>query len=177
MALGSMGAVSGKTLVIVIVSFIVVMAIVMPMIKPDPMSSIEVARQKQQIIYGNRDSVPTTELAKLSADSLDHYIEMLNYMIRIEDSMSYLGKALVVDSDQEYTLAEANAKLVITFLAQRKVGADAKARELAGQTNSPFVDSLYQLVHRPMPFFPDDSVLIRQRNLEFERYESILLNQ
>ncbi len=168
--------VSGTILVIVIVATAGIIAIVMALVKPSPMSSVEVARQKQLEVYQNPDYCSQAELQQLSQETLEGYIGLLNYVIRIEDSLTHFGGFPLADTDSEYTLAEANQRLVIVGLAQRGESARAKAEKVIGHNLSPAIDSLYELVHQPMPMFPEDSVAIRTRNLTIERYEAIINN-
>ncbi len=162
--------VRGNLIVIVIVIVMGIAALVTVLFKPAPMSSIEVARQKQSLVFGNLDSTPADKLTLMPQDKLDAYIEILNYILRMRDSLSIMSKTDVAVGDGEYSIGEANQKLVITGLTQREVAARAKAQQAVGAGVRPIVDSLYDLVHQPMPMFPQDSTLIRERNLKFERY-------
>lgn len=162
--------VRGNLVVIVIVIVMGIAALVTVLFKPAPMSSIEVARQKQLLVFGNLDSTPTEKLKLVPQESLDVYIELLNYILRMRDSLSMMSQANVAASDIEYSIDEANQKLAITGLSQRETAARAKARQVAGGSVAPIVDSLYDLVHQPMPKFPEDSILIRERNLTFGKY-------
>ncbi|MGB5106235.1 MAG: hypothetical protein WBP42_05920 [Candidatus Zixiibacteriota bacterium] len=162
--------VRGTVVVIGIIAVMALAGIGVSLFKPQPMSAVEVARQKQMIVFGVADFCAPAQLAQMPAESLDGYIEMMNYIIRIGDSLTVLGKTDVAAADSEYTVGEANAKLTITGLAQRESGARAKALQLAGKNESPLVDSLYQLAHQPMPSYPEEAALLRERNLTIERY-------
>ncbi len=162
--------VRGNLVVIVIVVVMGIAALVTVLFKPAPMSSIEVARQKQLLVYQNSDNTPAEQLTQLPQERLDAYIEILNYILRMRDSLSIMSKTDVAVGDGEYSIGEANQKLVITGLTQREAAARAKAQQAIGASLTPIVDSLYDLVHQPMPMFPQDSTLIRERNLKFERY-------
>jgi hypothetical protein len=162
--------VRGSIIVIAIIAVMMLAAIAVSLFKPLPMSTVEVARQKQLLVYRDADYCTADQLTQLTAESLDGYIEMLNYIIRINDSLAVLSRAGVAEADSEYSVAEANSKLAITGLSQREAAARAKALQLTGKNLSPLVDSLYQLVHQPMPSYPEQAVLLRERNLIFERY-------
>lgn len=162
--------VRGAVIVIAIIAFMVLAAIGVSLFKPVPMSSVEVARQKQLTIYKDADFCSAEQLANMNQASLDDYIGMLNYIIRISDSLSVLGRTGIADADSEYTVAEANSKLAITGLSQREAAARAKALQLTGKKQTALVDSLYLLVHKPMPSYPAEAALLRERNLSFERY-------
>ncbi|MBK7090434.1 MAG: hypothetical protein IPH59_01730 [bacterium] len=162
--------VRGNVVVIVIVLVMGIAALVTVLFKPAPMSSVEVAREKQMQVYQNADFATADQIRQLPQEKIDQYIDVLNYVLRIRDSLSVMKNADVAVSDAEYSVAEANQKLVITGLTQREAAARAKALQYIGRDLSPVVDSLYELVHRPMPMFPQDSILIRERNLTFERY-------
>ncbi len=162
--------VRGNLVVIVIVVVMGIAALLTVLFKPAPMSSIEVARQKQLLVFGDLNSTPSEKLAAMSQEGLDSYIGLLNYILRMRDSLSIMNRADVAVGDVEYSIDEANQKLTITGLSQRETAARAKARHAAGANTTPLVDSLYELVHQPMPKFPEDSILIRERNLTFGRY-------
>lgn len=160
----------GNVVVIVIVIVMGIAALVTVLFKPAPMSSVEVAREKQLRVYQNADFATADQIRQMPQEKLDEYIDILNYILRVRDSLSVMKDAEVAVSDAEYSIAEANQKLVITGLTQRETAARAKALQAVGRGLSPVVDSLYELAHRPMPEFPQDSVLIRERNLTYERY-------
>ncbi len=162
----------GNRVVISIVLVMGIAALLTILFKPSPMSSIEVARQKQLLVYQNLDSTPAGQLKLLPQDRLDAYIEMLNYILRMRDSLNVASRSEVVVGGSEYSIDEANQKLVITALSQREAAARAKALQVVGAILTPMVDSLYDLVHQPMPMFPQDSTVIRERNLKFERYSA-----
>ncbi len=44
--------------------------------------------------------------------------------------------------------------------------------QIIGTNSTAAIDSLYEMVHHPMPVYPQDSTLIRERNLKFERYSA-----
>ena len=162
--------VRGASVVIALIALMILAAIAVSYFKPRPMSAVEVARQKQLIIFRDADYCTAEQLSQMTTESLDNYIDMLNYIIRINDSLTVLSRAGVAEADSEYTVAEANAKLAITGLTQRETAARARVLQLAGKNQSPLVDSLYNLVHQPMPSYPDEAAALRERNLTFERY-------
>ena len=161
---------SGTVLVVLVVTVMAIAAIVTGVFKPRPMSSIEVARQKQLLVYNNSDYCTEEQLVQMPQDAIDAYIEMLNYVLRINDSLAILMNSNQVDPDSEYTIAEANTKLIITALSQRETAARARVLQITGRNASAAIDSLYDLAHKPMPVFPQDSTAIRNRNLDIERY-------
>lgn len=162
--------VRGNVVVIVIVLVMGIAALVTVLFKPAPMSSVEVAREKQLRVYQNADFATAEQIRQLSQEKIDEYIDVLNYVLRMRDSLSVMKNAEVAVSDAEYSIVEANQKLVITGLTQREAAARAKALQCIGRELSPIVDSLYDLAHQPIGEFPRDSTLIRERNLTFERY-------
>lgn len=162
--------VRGAAVVITIVALMVLAAIAVSLFKPQPMSAVEVARQKQLIALRDADYCSAEQLSQMTTGALDNYIAMLNYIIRINDSLTVFSRVGVAEADSEYTVAEANAKLAITGLTQRETAARARVLQLAGKSRSPLVDSLYDLVHQQMPSYPDEAAALRKRNLTFERY-------
>ncbi len=84
--------VRGNLVVIVIVIVMGIAALVTVLFKPAPMSSIEVARQKQLLVFGSLDSAAADKLTVVPQDRLDAYIDMLNYILRMRDSLSVMSQ-------------------------------------------------------------------------------------
>lgn len=168
--------VRGSVVVMVVLVAMGMAALATVLFKPAPMSSIEVVGQKQLLVYHNADVTSAEQLKQMTQERLDSYIETLNYILRLRDSIYVIGHTDLAVGDTEYSIDEANQKLVITGLIQREAAAMAKALQSVGRNPSPAVDSLYELVHQPMPKFPNDSTLIRERNTTFERYVAQIFN-
>lgn len=162
--------VRGSVIVIAVLVVMGIAALAVFLFKPRPMSALEVARQKQELVFWGSETRTDWQLENLTQGTLDSYIDMLNYILRLRDSLNVMGQTSVAVDDAEYSIEEANQKLVVTSLAQRETAARAKVLVAVGRLESSLIDSLYGLAHQPMPHFPEDSTLIRDRNLTFGRY-------
>lgn len=121
--------INGNYIVVGFLILLVAIGIAVAIYNPQPPSPVDVAIAKLTELHDSAGSVSRDFLQQLPRPRLDEYIDMLNYQIRLRDSL-----AVVTDT---------------VSLARRRFAAQARASHLLGYTDALMLDTLYVAAHDP----------------------------
>ncbi len=119
--------INGNYIVVGFLILLVAIGIAVAIYNPQPPSPVDVAMAKLTELKDTAGMASRDFLQQLPRPRLDEYIDMLNYQIRLRDS-------LAVSADT-------------ASLARRRFAAQARASHLLGYTDSPLLDTLYVAAH------------------------------
>jgi len=121
--------INGNYIVVGFLLLLVAIGIAVAIYNPQPPSPVDIAMAKLTELKDTAGVVSRNFLQQMPRPRLDEYIDILNYQLRLRDS-------LTVSTDT-------------SSLARRRFAAQARASQLLGYTDSPLLDTLYEAAHDP----------------------------
>lgn len=121
--------INGNYIVVGFLILLIAIGMAVAIYNPQPPSPVDVAMAKLTELKDTAGMVSRDFLRQLPRPRLDEYIDMLNYQIRLRDSL-----AVTTDT---------------ASLARRRFAAQARASYLLGYGDSPLLDTLYVAAHDP----------------------------
>lgn len=151
--------IKGKLLVAAFLVLLAAIATTAALYQPHPPAAGEIAMNKQVELFGSARFFTRSEVDALPPAQRDALIDMLNYGLRIQDS-------LAVSSIRQTAAA--------LSLNHREAAMRARLLQILGRKASPVVDSFYNLVHQPVT--PDaDNSKAAEREALLERFQREVL--
>lgn len=144
----------GKYLVIGLLAFLVLLVILLVILRPGPITPLEAALVRQQQVFPADQQPPKQLLERLSQEDLESYIDLLNYRIRIADSLAMFR---ATSPTTAYPSSAIERRLLDLSLRDRAT--DLKVRGLLSGELTSLVDSAYRLAHQVYTTDGDEKAL------------------
>ena len=140
----SVATTRGKYLVIGLLAFLVLLVLLLVILRPGPITPLEAALVRQQQVFP-ADQQPSRELLEtLSKEHLESYIDLLNYRIRIADSLAMFRAT----ASAATASPSGNIERMLLDLSLRDRVTDLKVRALLNGELTLLVDSVYAIAHQ-----------------------------